>query len=300
MDNESPSKETELAVSAALLGNAKSAMFAAVEVHNKPIFKYRYEVCTLLVINAWELVLKAYINNHLKSVTLIRKDGTTKPFLECIACVSSAMGKSFEPSRHNLEILYEYRNRVAHFYPDDLEIVVLGLLKASVLFFCEFIETQFDEKLYEEANLLLLPIGFTKPISPLDFISDQSAAKNCSGEVKAFLEFIRKSSESLQEQGIDESVIVNYSIAMVNESRIKNADLTAAINNAVPQGNVLAVRNVISAASLTNFPFSQTGTAERRTIFTQIFTNLLDVIRAARRGSSISHRTRGSMKLCEN
>ena len=74
------------------------------------------------------------------------------------------------------------------------------------------------EKLYEEANLLLLPIGFTKPISPLDFISDQSAAKNCSGEVKAFLEFIRKSSESLQEQGIDESVIVNYSIAMVNES----------------------------------------------------------------------------------
>ena len=192
MDNESPSKETELAVSAALLGNAKSAMFAAVEVHNKPIFKYRYEVCTLLVINAWELVLKAYINNHLKSVTLIRKDGTTKPFLECIACVSSAMGKSFEPSRHNLEILYEYRNRVAHFYPDDLEIVVLGLLKASVLF-CEFIETQFDEKLYEEANLLLLPIGFTKPISPLDFISDQSAAKNCSGEVKAFLEFIRKS-----------------------------------------------------------------------------------------------------------
>ena len=129
MDNESPSKETELAVSAALLGNAKSAMFAAVEVHDKPIFKYRYEVCTLLVINAWELVLKAYINNHLKSVTLIRKDGTTKPFLECIACVSSAMGKSFEPSRHDLEILYEYRNRVAHFYPDDLEIVVLGLQK---------------------------------------------------------------------------------------------------------------------------------------------------------------------------
>lgn len=56
----------------ALLGNAKSAIFAAVEVHNKPIFPYRYEVSTLLIVNAWELVLKAYIAKKLKSVRLIK------------------------------------------------------------------------------------------------------------------------------------------------------------------------------------------------------------------------------------
>ncbi len=112
--------------------------------------------------------------------------------LRCVACVSSAIGKAFEPIKHNLEILYEYRNRVAHFYPDDLDVVVLGLLKASVLFFCEFMETRFGEKLDEEANLILLPIGFNKPMSPLDFISNRSAAKDCSDEVKAFLEFIKK------------------------------------------------------------------------------------------------------------
>jgi hypothetical protein len=201
MDDTSPRKESKLAADVALLGNAKAAMFAGVEIHNKPIFQYRYEVCTLLVINAWELALKAYIHKELKSVNLIRKDGTTKPFLECVACVSSALGRAFEPIRHNLEILYEYRNRVAHFYPDDLEVVVLGLLKASVLFFCEFMEAQFGEKLYEEANLILLPIGFTRPMSPLDFISERSAANNCSGEVKAFLQFIRKSSESRGEKG---------------------------------------------------------------------------------------------------
>jgi hypothetical protein len=283
MDDTSPRKESKLAADVALLGNAKAAMFAGVEIHNKPIFQYRYEVCTLLVINAWELALKAYIHKELKSVNLIRKDGTTKPFLECVACVSSALGRAFEPIRHNLEILYEYRNRVAHFYPDDLEVVVLGLLKASVLFFCEFMEAQFGEKLYEEANLILLPIGFTRPMSPLDFISERSAANNCSGEVKAFLQFIRKSSESLQEQGIDESVIVNYSVAMVNESRIKNADLTAAINNAVPQGNVIAISNVISAASLTNDPSAKQVRLSEETVFTQIFTETYyDVVGAAR------------------
>jgi len=146
-------------------------MFAAVEIHNKPVFEFRYEVCTLLVINAWELALKAYIAKELKGVQLIKKDGTTKPFSECVACVPSKLGKPFEPIRLNLEILYEYRNKVAHFYHENLGIVVLGLLKASVLFFSDFMEAQFDERLYEAANLILLPIGFTKPMSPLDFLS---------------------------------------------------------------------------------------------------------------------------------
>src|ERR1700741_3366049 len=112
-----------------LLGNAKAAMFASVEVHNKPIFPYRYEVCTLLAINAWELALKAYIAKEVKSVKLIRKDGTAKPFLECVACASSEVGKSFDPIKYNLEILYEYRNKIAHFYSEDMHVIVLGLLK---------------------------------------------------------------------------------------------------------------------------------------------------------------------------
>jgi len=140
-------------IETALLGNAKSAMFAAVEVHNKPIFPYRYEVCTLLTINAWELVLKAYIAREAKSVKLIKNDGTAKPFSECVACVSSEIGKPFEPTRYNLEILYEYRNKIAHLYSEDMGVIVLGLLKASVLFFTGFVEEHFGVKLYEEANL---------------------------------------------------------------------------------------------------------------------------------------------------
>ena len=144
-------------------------------------------------------------------------------------------------------------------------------------------EEHFGEKLYETANLILLPIGFTKPMSPLDFISNQSAAKECSAEVKAFLESIKKSSDCLQKQGIDDSIIVNYSIGLVNESRIKNADLTAAINNALPQGNAIAVYNVISAANLTNDPSAKLVRLSEESIFNDIFTeSYYDVIKAAR------------------
>jgi hypothetical protein len=266
-----------------LVANARSAMFAAVEIHNKPVFQFRYEVCTSLVINAWELALKAYIAQEITSVRLIMADGTTKPFTACVACVSSKIGKPFEAVKYNLEVLYDYRNKVVHFYQEDLGIVVLGLLKSSVLFFSEFMEEHFNVRLYEEANLILLPIGFSRPVSPLDFLSNQSATKDCSAEVKSFLASIKKSAVALQEQGIDDSIIINYTIGLVNESRIKNADLTAAINNALPQGNVIAVYNVISAANLTNDPSAKLLRLSEESIFGELFTeSYFDVVSAAK------------------
>jgi hypothetical protein len=76
---------------------------------------------------------------------------------------------------------------------------------------------------------------------------------------------------------------VNYSIALVNEARIKNADLTAAINNSVPQGNVIAIHNVISAAQLTNDPSAKQIRLSEDSIFSNIFTETYaDVLRTAR------------------
>jgi len=271
-------------LSRALKANARSAMFAAIEIHNKPIFKYRYEVCALLMVNAWELALKSYIAKELKTVKLFKKDGTTKSFPDCLACVASNLGKSFEPAKHSLEILYDYRNKVAHFYASELETIVLGLLKSTVIFFSEFMEEQLGEKLYEAENLILLPIGFKKPVSPLDFLSSQSAASHSSVEVKAFLESIKKSSEQLQKQGFEDSIIVNYSMALVAESRIKNADLTAAINNAEPQGTVLAIQNVISAANLTNDPSAKQLRLSEETVFDKLFTEgYHDILQLARK-----------------
>src|SRR6266576_853943 len=98
--NASKTDKPTATIESALVRNSKSAMFAAVEIHNKPIFPYRYEVCTLLVVNAWELALKAYIAGKMPSVKLIREDGTTKPFPECVACVASDVGKPFEAIRY--------------------------------------------------------------------------------------------------------------------------------------------------------------------------------------------------------
>lgn len=279
-----PKETTTLAdLATALVSNAKSAILAAVEIHNKPIFTYRYEVSTLLVINAWELALKAYIARDLPSVKLIRQDGTAKAFPDCVSCVSSAQGKAFEAVKCNLETLYDYRNNVVHFYHQDLDVVVLGLLKSAVLFFLDFLEEHFDQRLDEETNLVLLPIGFQKPMSPIDFVSNRSASKDCSPEVKEFLQAIRRRSEHLLEQGIEDSIMVNYSLALINESRVKNADLVAAINNASVQPNQIVVHNVISSGTLVQDPAARPIRIVEETLYGTIFTETYsDVVRNAR------------------
>ena len=60
-----------------LIKNSIAAYFAAIEIHNKPSIAYRYESVTLLILNAWELALKAYIRKNIKHRSIFDKDNHT-------------------------------------------------------------------------------------------------------------------------------------------------------------------------------------------------------------------------------
>lgn len=50
-----------------ILGKSIAAMIAAIEIYNKPDFKYREETFSILTVNSWELLFKAkwlQINNN--------------------------------------------------------------------------------------------------------------------------------------------------------------------------------------------------------------------------------------------
>ena len=66
-----------------LLDKSIAAAISAIEIYNKPDFKYREETFAILMANAWELLLKAKIlktnNNKMSSITVYenrqKKDG---------------------------------------------------------------------------------------------------------------------------------------------------------------------------------------------------------------------------------
>lgn len=89
----------------------------------------------------------------------------------------------------------------------------------------------FQIDLSEESDLVLLPIGFKKPISPIDFISNTSVSENSSKETKDFIHTIVEASERLLANEIDEPIFVDYKMNLTSVNRLKNADIIAGIDN---------------------------------------------------------------------
>lgn len=213
------------------MNNSISGMFSAIEIHNKPTIKYRYEMVVLLVLNSWELLLKGFLYKYHKDVKLFLKDGTTKPFENCVNIVNLKLGKDFNPIHENLNVLYEYRNQVSHFYINELDPIIFSLISKNILFYSDFLKKFFKIDISKESDLILLPIGFKRPTSPIDYISTTSVNENASIEVKAFLQTLINATKRLNDEQIEDTIFVDFRMNLINVNRTTNADLIAGIDN---------------------------------------------------------------------
>lgn len=270
------------AITESLVENSKSAIIGCVELHNKPVFRFRYEVCTILAINGWELILKAFIAEHNPEVKLIRKDGTSKSFEECVAFVCGKIGSDFRAVEENLNKLYEFRCHIIHFYKDHIGTILYSLLHKSIIFYNEFLQTHFNIDLAEETNLMLLPIGFKPFATPVDFLSKQSDLKESSNAVQNFIKSIINSTEKLIQEGIEDSILTGYNVAVINENRIKNADIIAGITKNETKSN-LSISNVLGALKVTNHDGTKKISIEEETLFKTVYTlSYLTIVKQAR------------------
>ncbi len=257
-------------LSESLLENSKSAIISSVELHNKPAFNYRYEICTILAINGWELILKAFINENYPDVRLIRKDGTTKPFEECLKFVSSEKGNSFRTTEENLNRLYDFRNNIIHFYKEQIGVVLYSLIHKSILLYNTFLKDNFNIDLADETNLFLLPIGFKPYISPVDFLTNDSELSKSSYAVSTFIKSIMDSTKLLHSEGIEDSIITGFNVAIKNENRIKNADIIVGITKDKSKAN-LVVTNDLGEFNITTDKNAKKIQIEEESLFKTIY-----------------------------
>jgi len=164
-----------------LLEKSVHAALSAIEIYNKPDFKYREESFSILMVNAWELLLKARIlqlnKNKLESIYIVdlnkkRKDGTPykKPKYKTSRSgnfltidVTNAMKQLDLPDRlqENLGLLIEIRDNAIHFMNDSklFEKKVLEIGTASLKSYVNMANTWFDHDL-SQYNFYLMPISF--------------------------------------------------------------------------------------------------------------------------------------------
>lgn len=172
-----------------LLDNSLASILSAIEIYNKPDFKYRNEVFTILIINSWELLLKAKIikdnNNNLNSIFIYQygkpKVSRTGNNLT-IDIVNAIRMLSLDDSVYeNMKILLEIRDSAVHFYNDeDIARVIYTLGAASIKNYQKLVKNWFDKSLLDY-NFYILPLGFSYPfktISLVDLKSKPEAVKN--------------------------------------------------------------------------------------------------------------------------
>jgi len=167
-------------LSADLAAKSVHAAVAAIEIYNKPNFAYREESFAILMVNAWELLLKAkWVNMHGEDGTCLHvmvkdpkggviaklnRSGNPQshglPYLA--AKLLEHANSGFERGCHdNILALLEIRDNAAHFLNTDLSLArrVLEVGTASLRnYLC--LATAWFQINFSSYNFFLMPLSF--------------------------------------------------------------------------------------------------------------------------------------------
>ena len=166
-----------------VLQKSLDAAKAAIELYNKPIFPYRNECFSILMINAWELLLKAkrlkdnnnkmtsiYIKERVKSKkgTPTKKErykrNRTGNFLTLSILDLMKTEISDKNLLSNLILLIEIRDNAIHCFnmPKIMEKHYLEIITASISSYQKALSQWFKYDITKE-NMFIIPIGFNIP-----------------------------------------------------------------------------------------------------------------------------------------
>ena len=221
-----------------LVDNSLAAMLAAVEVYNKPQMTYRDEVTVMLVVNAWELALKATLRQARQSIFYPKKPGQRYLSISIDDALGRVSAQALWPAgvdgaatTVNVRALTEYRDRAIHLYnAQGLGSVIHPFLQQNVLNYRDFVLARFKKDLADSMTWQLLPLGATAPADAVQFMrADKSSTMVA--EVEDFINELRDLMDSAEADGADmERVAVVYDIHLRSEKKMTSADLVVAVS----------------------------------------------------------------------
>jgi hypothetical protein len=198
-----------------MLEKSISAMLSAIEIYNKPDFKYREETFSVLCINSWELLLKAktlnlasnkiasiysmeykiLTNGNKSSIKRPKKNRSGNPMsinlFEAYRIITEDYGVKINKAvNDNLIALTEIRDNSIHFVNDDflLSLKVQELGSASLQNYLHLVSEWFGNIL-SGYNFYLMPLSFFREFNEAPGISLNSNEKKV-------LEYIKKAEEA--------------------------------------------------------------------------------------------------------
>ena len=218
-----------------LIDKSIAACLSAIEIYNKPDFKYREEIFSVLAVNAWELLLKAKIitenGNNVESIWQLDKDGApivkagmhqTIGIFEALQKLNSEKILNKDCCK-NLEGLIEIRNASIHFINKSPELAqnVQEFGMACLLNYVVATSEWFERDL-SSYSFFLMPMSFFYP-SELE----KSLFSENPKEVSKLLRFLEKAKASSSLDSNSKYLIFQKITFGFTRSETRESDLTA-------------------------------------------------------------------------
>lgn len=237
---------------------------AAIEIYNKPTFPDREQVFSVLMINAWESLLKAKLLKDAKNrmTVLYIKEGrrykrsrrTNQPLTIDFL---TALGRCPVPdvAIKNLLYLFDVRNAATHLATEsaDLPLLVFSLGSAALKNYVQLCAEWFDLRL-NQYNFYILPLGFSYPFAKL-------SALDLSKEPEDIATIIRSVVNDEHQDGSEDGFFLTceLQIALVSAKKVTTStDLVAEI---VPNDGERVIHRDVGL--LDRYPYSFTDATNK-------------------------------------
>jgi len=245
-----------------LRDSSTSALVAAVEVYNKPAMLYREESFVILLVNAWELLLKAILRKNRKNIFYRkRRNEPYRSFSigdaaqKCMEAHVFPGGFASRAALSNLELLVAYRDNAVHFYNHKgFRVLIYGLAQTSVKNFVDLTSDVFGDKVLEAMPQSLLPVGLESPVDPLAFIR-QAGSEQAHSPVSEYIHRISETVQELEEEGVDtDRLLTFYTVKLESVKKVESADFVVGVDGTAQGTETLLLERFRDP---NNFPYRE-------------------------------------------
>jgi hypothetical protein len=224
----------------ALCSNSKAAMLSAIEIYNKPQIAYRDECFVILVVNAWELLLKAILSKNQERIFYPKerqKNYRTFTIQDALNQVKKYIPPAiqYEPIAKNLMMIVNYRNDAIHFYNQTgFGIIIYGLAQTSIINFRDLMLSIFKIDISNEMSVNLLPLAFGIKPDPIEFLQKSNINPPKNKTVARFLKEIAEVTSQLEANTLDTGRFLTvFQVKMQSVKKVSSADIVIPIASAV-------------------------------------------------------------------
>lgn len=200
-----------------LIKRSLDAFILALEVYNRPSLCNRVEAFTILMVNAWELFLKAEILDILGEDKVFYKNGKS-------ISISDALPlrvQNSDPVKKNIETLILLRDQATHLLIPELQPQLSRLFQSNVLNYQERYKNQMGNSPLAGQSVGMLSLVIDGPIPEIGIIKENYGTLTAT-EVEKFINAFESTNRELNSEKF--SINIEYKLALVKNPN--KSDLT--------------------------------------------------------------------------